>query len=293
MRPAREARDEAATPGAGSAAARPSWYRRRGCLAAVAAVMLVVGVGIATLAVAWSHRGADEKSVQSAVDTFRRRAQDLGAGVLRPPPGVYSYQGTGTEKLSVLATSQQWGPRIPGTVTHQPRGCWTFRVDYSTNHAQTWSWCPTRTVLRENGGRTTQTFDFVAASLTDVEVFTCDPPPDTIRLDARPGDRWKRACAGHSVDRGTKVQTKGTSTYVGPAGVVVAGRSEPAYHYRAEQALSGSQHGAERMDTWFSARDGLPLRIVRDVHVFSPSPLGDISYTERGSFVLRSITPRH
>jgi hypothetical protein len=258
----------------------------------VIVVLLVVAAGGVVFALAWSRRGATEKSLEDAIAAFRERARDEGADALRPPPGVYRYRGTGSEKLSVLGTSQPWGPKIPATVTHDRNGCWRFRVDYNSHHSQTWDRCPAGSGLLERGGRTAQTFDFVAASIGDVEVIRCDPPFDALRLGARPGDSWPMACRGHSSSRGTQVETEGTTTYVGPARVRVDGKAEAALHYRTRQRLSGSQVGTERVDTWYSARNALPLKLARDIDVATPSPLGDVTYRERGTAVIRSLVPR-
>ena len=59
-----------------------------------------------------------------------------------PQSASTSYRGTGTEKLSVLGTSQQYGPELPGTISHTTNGCWTFRIEYSTHHRQDWDYCP-------------------------------------------------------------------------------------------------------------------------------------------------------
>lgn len=254
----------------------------------VAIVLVLAGVG-AAFAVAWSHRGAEQASLSDAVEQFRQQDQDGGAGFLRPAVGVYTYRGTGTEKLSVLGTTQHWGPDLPGTVSHTANGCWTFRIEYSTHHRQDWDYCPHGTTLQETGGRTFQSFSFVAATLEDLEVFTCDPPVDAIRLEARPGEHWRQACEGHSPSRGTSVSSTGTNTFVGLANVRVGGAQVPAYHYRILRRLSGSQTGTEEMEMWFSASDGMPVRVTRDIDVDTPSPIGAVTYTEHGRFVLTSL----
>jgi hypothetical protein len=254
--------------------------------------LVLVVAGVTVFAVAWSRRGAEEKSLEEAIAAFRERARNEGTDALRPAPGVYRFRGTGTEKLSVLGTSQRWGPKVPATVTHDRDGCWRFRVDYNSHHSQTWNYCPIGSGLQEEGGRTTQEFDFVAATISDVEVFRCDPPFDALRLDAQPGDEWPHACRGRSTTRDTQVDTDGTNAYVGPARVQVGGRAEPALHYRVRQTLSGSQEGTEQVDTWYSARDALPLKLVRRVDVATPSPLGDVTYREEGRLVIRSLDAR-
>jgi hypothetical protein len=285
----RETDSETPHPGEAAAARRP-WYRRprRVIPLAVVGVLLVAG-GIA-FAVAWSQRGAREASLEQAVEKFRGEHQASSAGFLSPATGVYRYHGNGDEKLSVLGTTQHWGPSLPSTVTRD-RGCWTFHLEYSTHHWQDWNFCPQTGALQEVGGQTFQAFDFVATTLTDTNVFTCSPPGDTIRLAATTGQHWTQSCSGHSTSRGTTVTSAGTNTFLGLAMVDVGGTQVPAYHYRVDRGVTGSQTGSERSQFWYSARDGLPLRIERSVRVESPSPIGAVVYTEQGNCVLTSLEP--
>jgi len=254
-------------------------------------VVVVLGAGGVAFAVAWAQRGAEEASVQDALRELGGESAG-DAGFLRPAAGVYVYAGTGTERLSVLGTSQQWGPNLPGVVRHSRDACWTFKIEYSTNHWQETTYCPRDQVLEELGGRTSQKFDFVVKAITDLSVFTCDPPGETIRLAAEPADHWQQSCAGRSPERGTNVRSTGTNTFVGIESIRIGGRSVRSYHYRYERSLTGDQAGTEEFEIWFAVRDGLPLREVRSVRVESPSPIGAVTYTEQGTYVLTSLTPR-
>jgi hypothetical protein len=256
-----------------------------------AVVVLAVAGGATAFAVAWRDRGAKEASVEDALARFRAGGESGGAAALRPAAGVYTYGGSGRERLSVLGTSQRWGASLPATVTHDGE-CWRLRVDFSTNHWQDWRYCPDRGVLREAGGTTSQRFDFVAFTADDVNVFTCEPPNDVVRGDAEPGDSWAQRCEGRSTTRGTHAVSSGTTTFVGIEEIDVGGERVPAFRYRAERTLSGDQAGTDTSETWFSLRDGMVLRQTRSVHVESPSPLGTVTYTEDGSFTLTSLTPR-
>jgi len=255
------------------------------------AVVVVAAVGGA-VALLWGGRGADEASVDEAVERFRDNHDAGASGFLVPEPGVYTYRGEGTERLSVLAANQQWGPRQPVTVTATESDCWTFRVEYSTNHVQETFYCARDRALEETGGRTTQRFDFGAFAVDDTQDFTCRPPGQAIRVAASPGDSWRQSCTGRSVERATTVTAAGTNTFVGRERVRVAGSSVEADHYRADRTLSGDQTGTERSDFWYAVQDGLPLRIRRDIRVESPSPVGAVVYTERGELTIASLTPR-
>ncbi len=55
--------------------------------------------------------------------------------------------------------------------------------------------------------------------------------------------------------------------------------------------MTGGQTGTEAGDFWFDAETGLPLRNRRVVTVHSGSSIGGVTYDEKGSFVLVSMTP--
>lgn len=252
---------------------------------------LVATIGIG-LAVVWGGRGAEEASLDDAVARFRDRQASGGAGFLRPAEGVYTYRGSGDEKLSILGASQHWGPTLPATVLASGEDCWVFSVEFSTNHTQETTYCPNGNGLDEAGGRTLQRFDFGAFAVDDVNTFTCEPRAETIRVAAEPGDHWRQSCTGHSSSQGTTVTSAGPNTFVGLDRIRVDGELVDAFHYRQERTLSGDQTGTSRDDVWFDADNALPLRIKRDVQVESPSPLGAITYTEAGTLTLDSLEPR-
>ena len=260
---------------------------------AIVAVLSVLLVVVIAFAVAWSDRGAEQASIEDAVNELDGSDRDADAESLRPAPGVYVYEGMGTEQLSVLGTSQQWGPELPGLVRHRGDGCWAFKIEYNTNHWQETTYCRHGDVLEELGGRTFQTFEFVVTSVSDTTTFTCDPPGETIRTTAQPGDAWQQSCAGESPERGTQVTAAGTNTFVGLETLEVGGESISVYHYHYDRTLSGDQSGLDVFDTWFGVRDGLPIRFEHDVEVKSPSPIGDVTYIEQGSYLLTSVEPRH
>ena len=271
----------------------PGRRRRFRWLRGIALLVVAVLVGGAIpFAIAWSHRGAKEASIDRAVAEFRKSHGAAGAGFLRPASGVYTFVGTGTEKLSLLATTQRWGPHIPVTVTEQANDCWTFHVGYSTHHSLSTRYCANGHVLRETGETTSQTFDFVAFESGDTNDVVCDPPIDRIRVDAKPGSTWHAACDGHSKSRGTAFHAAGTETFVGVEQLRVGDDLVPVYHYSVSRTLSGSQTGSERYDVWYSVVNGLPVKTDRHVTVRSPSPIGAVTYTERGEYSLASLTPR-
>ncbi len=186
----------------GSGGHRARWIAA-GLLAAV-----VVAVA-AWFAVAWMDRGAEEASVQDAIDSAGNETTEEAAA-LQPATGVYTYASQGSESLSLLGTGQDWGATIPATVTATGDGCWQHRMDYSTNHWAAQVFCPDGDKLMEHSGTVFQRFDFVATTVDEETVFTCEPPTATIDLDARPGDSWPSGCDGASAERGTSTVERGT-----------------------------------------------------------------------------------
>lgn len=274
-------------------APRRRWYRRPAIVVPVAVVVVGLGVGIGLFLRAWADRGGKQASVQESVEGFREdQGGGAAAGLLRPTPGVYTYDAEGSEELSVLDTGQKWGPTMPATVTTDDEGCWTLLLEYNTNHRQWTTYCPRGGVQREVTGETEQILDFVATQIVDRTSFVCDPPGQIIRLAAEPGDSWEQSCEGRSESRDTTVVSAGTNTFVGVEPVEIGGERIDALHYRVERSMSGDQSGSETTHIWYDPTTGLPLRETRDVTAVTPSTFGDVTYREQGSFRLTSLEPR-
>ncbi len=242
----------------------------------------------------WRHSGAHEVSTSAAQRRFAASSstQPARAGVLQPPAGVYVYRGSGSEHLSLPPKSQGQGPNLPGTVTHRSDGCWTLRIDFSTQHWQTWNYCPRDGGLIETGGETWERWDFVVTSYDSTSTFTCDPASVVIRAGMRAGDAWEQRCRGTSSGTKGDAVSAGTFTFVGAEEVVVGADRVPAYHFRQERTLSGNQTGTQTADLWFAVKDGLPLRNDRTVDIRTDTVVGASTYTEHGSFQLTSLQPQ-
>jgi hypothetical protein len=270
---------------------RRPWYRRPLPIAGMA-LGAVVLAGVAVFAYLWTTRGAREVTVAEQIERYRREAGSTEPSeFLRPATGVYVYEASGTERLSVLDTTQRWGPTMPASVTRQDDGCWTLRLDFSTNHWSETRYCPAGEELATPGNRGYQGFDLGAAVIGETSVFTCDPPVDVIRVRAEPGDAWPASCTGGSESGTTAVTSAGTNTFVGVEELVIGGTPIAALHYREERTLSGSQKGTGTTENWYSVTDGMLLRSTRTNAVTSPSPIGDVSYDEEGVFTLTSLRP--
>lgn len=271
---------------------RPRSRARRRLAIALGVVALVLLAAAGLFAYEWVTRGAEEVDVADRIERYREEGgSDQPSEFLQPATGVYTYEATGTEELSILGTTQQWGPTMPATVTRQDDGCWTLRIDFSTNHWSEDRYCPAGERLLGPGSRGYQGFDFGAAVIGETSVFTCEPPTEVIRVAAQPGDSWPASCDGTSESGTTSVTSSGTNTFIGIEELTIGGRRIAALHYREDRQLAGSQNGEGSTDNWYSVTDGMLLQSRRFNTVTSPSPIGDVVYEESGEFTLISLEP--
>ncbi|HET9729010.1 MAG TPA: hypothetical protein VFR41_06285 [Acidimicrobiia bacterium] len=255
------------------------------------AAILVGGAVAAFFAL---RRGAHEVSLNDARRRFEQNSSTLPqqAHVLRPRAGVYAYVGSGNEHLSFPPKDQKQGPRMPGTVTHHANGCWTLRIDYSSNHWQTFDYCPRGQGLAETGGKTFERFDFVATKVDTIATITCKPEAPIVLAGLHAGQVWQQRCTGTNSAISGSLTTAGPYTFIGEESVDVGGSAVPAYHFRQERTLTGAQTGNQRVDFWFATDTGMPLRNERKYTVHSDSPIGTVTFTETGEFHLTSLTPQ-
>ena len=255
-------------------------------LIGLATVMVVI---VAVIVIRWVTGTARPVDVDQAA---RPTGSTLPAeqAVLRPAQGVYRYQGSGTDSLDKPPRSQAQGPEMPASVTHRSDGCWTFRIDYSTNHWQTWDYCPRDGGMVEAGGTSFQRWDFGAFANETTATFTCSDSV-TIRADQRPGDEWTQRCTGTATGTEGTTVSEGPYRFIGPDTLTIGAEQEPALRYHRERTTSGNQTGTERSDVWFSARTGLPLRNERHLEAHTETVIGAVGYTEDGSFELVSLDP--
>ena len=208
-----------------------------------------------------------------------------------PVPGVYTYKGTGTDSLSLPPLSQAEGPTLPGTVEVRADGCWSFRIDYSTNHWQNWTYCTRPTGLVETGGQVWQRWMVGPVAETNLSRLRCSLPLLSIPSTGAPGTVWPARCTGSSTQIPGTLVSAGSTRYLGQPNLTIAGHTIRSVHVQVQWRLSGPQVGLERDDLWYDANSGLPLQNRRSIHLRTDTPFGQSTYNENGEFVLRSLTP--
>jgi hypothetical protein len=210
-------------------------------------------------------------------------------GPLEPAEGVYRYRGQGSDHLSVPPLTQAHGPDMPATVTHTNESCWTFRLDYSSNHWQDWEYCPRGGGLDELAGHTFQRWDLGLSTIDNHSEFTCTST--TLSPGMQPGDEWRQTCVGRNDTISGSTTSTGTMRFVGIEEVRVGRQLVATYHLVQRRTVSGGQNGTLRADVWF-APDGLPVRERHVISVSTSSPIGSIDYEESTDFSLVALTPR-
>ena len=254
-------------------------------------VLLSLVILFVLVSVVLTLRGrARPVSVNQAISRFHSDpSADPGT---HPPQGVYSYQGTGTDSLSLPPLSQTEGPTLPGTVEVQADGCWSFRIDYSTNHWQSWSYCARPTGLVETGGFVWQRWMIGPVAETNLSTLHCSPGLVSIPTAPALDKVWPARCVGTSTQIHGTLVSIGATRFLGQPILNIAGHKIPSVHVEVQWKLSGPQVGTERDDLWFDAQSGLPLQNRRSIRVRTSTPFGPSTYTENGTFVLRSLTPQ-
>jgi hypothetical protein len=256
--------------------------------------VLLVGYGLLALRLNWFPFHSASPREVSLDDARRRfleeRVGDGGSRPFTPPEGVYRYEGTGSESLSNPPRTQPEGPRVPGTVTWRPDGCWDFRLDYSTNHWRLWSFCASADALVQVGSRVSQRWDFGTFAVENLTTMTCAPPGVILEATMVVGDEWTSECRGENTQiSGTTIST-GTHRLVATETLRIAGTEVEANHFRDDRVVSGAQSGTEQFDFWLRG-DGLLLKGTQRISVDSDSPLGKVTYTQESAFSLVSALP--
>lgn len=261
--------------------------------------VVIAAVVLSTVAVgAWAVLlRPDPARVVTVSQALDRLASSPGAGSAGdsaglPAEGVYRYRGEGTEGLDFPSVSQRQGPDVPGTVTHNGDRCWDFRVDYTSKHAQTWNYCREGDDLVEVGGHSDQRLNIGVTDITIASTTVCEPGALLQSFDDPTGlGTVEQHCSATTSANDQKVHIEGTAVFVGVESLRVDDRTVKTCHYRHDRTMSGGQTGSEQLDLWLDCESGLPIRNTHRVQARAGTPIGDVTYTEKGSFTLQHLAP--
>ena len=246
---------------------------------------------VATLAAVFLFTGSSAKQV--SLNQARSRlpsGQPAGPLGARPSPGVYEYHGSGTDRLTLPPKTQPQGPSMPVTITLKGQDCWTFRIDYSTHHWQSWDFCRRGVEMHETGGQVWQLWPLGPISLTNASTVVCTPEATILPSQPAARQSWTAHCSATSSAVKGKMDGSAVYRYIGRTIVAVDGRAVAADHLSIAQTDRGSQKGTEKYEMWVQPETGLILRLDQDIQVDTPTPLGSSTYTQKGTLSLASMT---
>ena len=253
-------------------------------------VVLVVVVALAVAGtVLWLSA---DRAHQVSVEQAKQQAGVLSgvAGSGRPAPGVYRYVGSGLEKLSLPPLSQPEGPTIPVTVRLEGSNCFVFRVDYSSHHWQTWQYCRHGTDLWEVGGQQWQLWSIGPVDVISSGTMACT---QTMAVAANPatGQAWDANCSGTNSAVSGTITSRGTYRFLGDVTLRIGGMAVRCAHYLRLRSNAGAQQGTEQSEVWFEVANGLPVRMVQQLHATTQTSFGRTTYDQSGVFTATSVRP--
>jgi hypothetical protein len=261
-------------------------------------LLVVLGLAVifvATVMISYavrSHPG--QKSLSSSAREFKSTTTTTPTvkNFELPAAGVYKVTGHGSEQISKPPNSQTDGPIMPVGVTYLANGCWRWQINYNTASWHEYDFCPQGNRLLLVAQSNYQSWDFGLTSVTNLAKYSCKPASPIVVRPARAGQRFVQHCTGTNTAVPGPSLAAGTVTVVGVDTLSIAGKPVPAIEITRSQTISGAQHGTLHETWWFATSTGLPLKAVRNYQLVTSSIIGNINYTESGSWELDSLIPR-
>lgn len=255
--------------------------------------LLVIGVAVVVLAYVFRN-SPGQKSVKSAAQHFfaTTTTAPTPKAFTLPPAGVYTASGSGTERINEPPNSENDSPTMPVSVSYAAGGCWWWRIDYNTASWHEYEFCPKGKTLLLVAQRNYQAWNFGIVSVTNLAQFSCSPASPIVVQSPVPGRTYSLHCVGTNTAVAGRSTSEGPVTIVGVGTVRVDGVTVPAIHITRRQTMTGGQTGHLYESWWFDSLTGMPLQASRNYHLVTRSPIGQISYTEEGSWRLNSLIPK-
>lgn len=281
-------------PPAEAGAAENSTHRHHWIRTPLLTVLALVVVIAAVLFGSYALRGhPGPKSLGASTRQFR--STTTTSPTVRsfelPAAGVYQVTGQGTERISKPPNSQTDGPIMPVGITYLADGCWRWRIDYNTASWHEYDFCPQGGQLLLVAQSNYQSWDLGLTSVTNLGQYACNPPsPIVVQAPVR-GQTFVQRCTGTNTAVSGPSVAAGTVTVVGVQTLRIGGTPVRAVEMNRHQTISGAQHGILDESWWFATSTGLPLKTVRNYRLVTSSVIGDITYSDSGSWQLDSLTP--
>jgi hypothetical protein len=199
-----------------------------------------------------------------------------------PAEGVYVYETTGGEWVSLAGAHHDYPARTYATVRRQS-GCeWRLEQPIVKEHVDTRVFCNGPDRLLFASQVTTETF----YGSTVTEEIRCDPPQIVLRAGDAPGSAREGVCRGADSEMRTRVTRLAAST------LTVDGTPVAVERVLIEAVLTGRARGSSRVEQWWLPSSGLLVREARAVSTTAHQFGATIDYKERATFLLRSFAPQ-
>ncbi len=230
---------------------------------------------------AWhAMRQTHQVSVATSVSRYRSgTAAPTGGGtdLPRPATGVYVYDTTGSERISLGGLSHEYPARTTLTVTADPCGL-RVRWDALAERWSEWVLCATDQGWRVRTATDVHKFLY----REDRQDYVCD---DSLALPRAGTTSWTTTCHTKSG------QLTLTVTRIGGQAMRVGTTAVSTTRLRAVTKATGSSTNEGSVEMWLQDTTGLPVRAeVRNRG--TQQVLGQaITYDEAAVFTLVSLTP--
>jgi hypothetical protein len=224
---------------------------------------------------------ASPVGLREAVRMYRREQTERMLTSLRnhlPPPGVYTYNTTGGEGLSLMGVARAF-PSSTSMIVTDGR-CATVSWVPITQHTEATSVCS-----GADGALTVPRLVTTESIASTDTTSTVDCPPTAYLLPpaAQTGAHWAAECS--LLSPAEKVGFRGE--VLGRSTMPVGGTTVAVEHTRFVLTYNGSESGTNPTDVWVVPSTGLIVREKEQVGVNS----GGVRYTENMEATLAGLAP--
>ena len=256
--------------------------------------LLVLALVLLAIAVTVSWRAYDARDASTGVDAAGA-AELVGSDSsspdgaiepgLRPTAGTWRFEGSGTERLSLLGGSEHAFPETVYAVVDLDADdacAWTLNLVFIEEHVEQRRYCTDARGVTDRGFERTTTF----LGREQTSSYECSDDALRLKAGARPGAVWRWTCREA---RGGLVRY--TATLVGRAPLSIDGSDVETSHVRVRATQRDKSRGSEQSD-WWLLESGLPAK-MRSTRTLTTSagPLGDLTTNEQFEYVLASRDP--
>jgi hypothetical protein len=199
-------------------------------------------------------------------------------------PGVYPYDSTGGEGLSIMGMSRSFPSHTAMVVNDDPASaCSTVSWVPIVQHTETTVLCPEAVGLTHASVIKDLQSDETIGGTTTTSVISCPSNAYFMPPIVMPGVHWSFVCHQDSPPENVVV----TGLVEGDQPLDVAGQSVPTVHIHLMFNFIGVDQGTSPVDFWVATGRGLVVREQEAVHVAQ----GSVHYTETMSTRLTSLDP--